>query len=251
MIRTFTNKSILLAALLLPLSFSSCSGSQIEKLDSETKSAKNDITDIRTLLAQHSTAINDIRGELRSLSGKIEEMQHSSSGKTQELEQTISQLKSRVPPPPGVPEDLLNSDEEKIAHIDGAAADQFKKGLSQIRAGDFDGSKLTLTSFISSNPGTAFTDNAMFWLGISHEKLGETDRAIVSFSDVFQKYPAEDMVAPALYFAGDAFLKLGSKNDAIAVFQKLLDEQKNSSYASRAKARLEEIQGPPSRKRNR
>ncbi len=228
-----------------------CADNRVEKLDLQSKSAKGDIADIRSIQAQQSSTISQIQAELRTLAGKVEELQHSSAGKTQELEQTISQLQSRVPPPPGVPEELLNQDEEKIAAITGEAADLFKKALSQVRAGDFEGAKQTFANFVEANPGTAFTDNGLFWLGITYDKLGQYDRAVVSYSDVFQKYPAEDMVAPALYFLADSFLKLGSKNDAILTLRKLIDEQARSAYAAQGRAKLEELQGKPVRKRGR
>jgi len=234
--------SILFGILFLGL-LSACSGNKVEQLDQESKSLKNDLNDLRTLQAQHSSAINEIRTQLRELSGKIEEIQHTSVGKTEELEQTISQLKSRVPPPAGVPEELLNQDEERIASLSGPAADEYKKSLSLIRTGDFEGAKNAFNGFIEKNPGTAFTDNGLFWLGIAYDKLGQYDRAVGSFSEVFQKYPAEDMVAPALFFLSEALLKMGSKSDAILTLQKLVDEHASAPYGVRGKQRLQELQG--------
>jgi TolA-binding protein len=234
---------VFIAGLSTLLALSACAGNKVEQLDQESKSLKNDLTDLRTLQAQHSSAINEIRTQLRELSGKIEEIQHTSVGKTEELEQTISQLKSRVPPPAGVPEELLNQDEERIASLSGAAADDYKKSLSLIRTGDFEGAKQAFTGFIERNPGTAFTDNGLFWLGIAYDKLGQYDRAVGSFSEVFQKYPAEDMVAPALFFLSEALVKMGSKSDAVLTLQKLVDEHTSSQYGVRGKARLQELQG--------
>ncbi|MFN8389370.1 MAG: tetratricopeptide repeat protein [Bdellovibrionota bacterium] len=225
---------------------SGCSDSnRVEKLEQQMKQTQSAISDMRGIQADQGSAINQIRAEVRTLSGKLEEIQHSSQGKTQELEQTISQLKSRVPPPAGVPEELLNQDEEKIGPLNGDAADSFKKGLSQLRAGDFDGARQTLSAFVEANPGTAFTDNGLFWLGITYGKLGQYDRAVVSLSEVFQKYPAEDMVAPALYYLADAFLKLGSKNDAVLTLQKLVDEQGKSPFAAQGRAKLQELDPKP------
>ena len=234
---------LVIAGFVALFAFSACAGNKVEQLEGESKSLKSDLTDLRTLQAQHSSAISELRTQLRELSGKIEELQHTSVGKTEELEQTISQLKSRVPPPAGVPEDLLNQDEERIASLSGAAAEDYKKSLSLIRTGDFEGAKQSFSGFIERNPGTAFTDNGLFWLGIAYDKLGQYDRAVGSFSEVFQKYPAEDMVAPALFFLGESFIKMGSKSDAVLTLQKLVDEHANSQYGVRGKARLQELQG--------
>lgn len=236
---TFLKFALIPAAVLL----SSCAGSKVEEIGQQTKSVKNDLADLRQLQAQQSSAINEIRAELRTLQGRIEELQHTSVGKTAELESTITALQARVPPPPGVPEDLLNADESKIGSITGAAADQYRKALSEVRTGNFDASRQTLTSFVDANPGTAFTDNALFWLGITYDKLNQYDRSIGSFSEVYQKYPAEDMVAPSLYYLSETLVKMGSKNEAVLTLQKLVDEHGSSAFGARGKARLQELSG--------
>ena len=237
-----TLKIILLVSL-AALSFSGCADNKVAEIEATAKSTKSDISDMRTLQAQQSQAINEIRNELRALTGKVEELQHTSSGKTQELEQTLSALRSRVPPPAGVPEELLDADDAKISAIPGPAADQYKKALGLIRSGAFDAARSEFESFAEANPGTAFTDNALFWLGIARDRLGQYDGAVVAFSEVFQKYPAEDMVAPALYYLAEAFQKMGSKQDAILTLQKLVDEKKSSPYAARGREKLQELQG--------
>lgn len=226
-----------------------CSDARVDKLEETVRSMKSDLADVRTLQAQQSTAIGEMRAELHSVTGKVEEVQHVSVGKTQELEQTITKLQSRVPPPAGVPEDLLNQDDERIAALRGASADMYRQALAQIRTGDFESARATLKSFVEQNPGTAFTDNALFWSGIVESRLGADDRAIVAFSEVFQKYPAEDMVPPALYYLADQLIKMGSKQDAILTLQKLVDEQPKSPFASRARERLAELQAGGGRRR--
>ena len=213
------------------------------------KDIQSDFSELRGIQAEHTAAISEIRAELRTVLGKVEELQYVSAGKTQELEKTLQQLGSRVPPPPGVPEKLLNRDEEKIARIQGAAADSFRKGLSLLRAGDFQGSRQVLADFAEANPGTAFTDNALFWLGIIYTKIGQNDRAVVSFSEVYQTYPAEDMVAPALFYLAETFAKGGSKEDAILTFEKLSDEHPRSQFAVKAKQRLRDLKKGRTRRR--
>ncbi len=225
--------------------FTACSDGRITQLEETTRKLKTEIADIRALQAEQTTSLRQIGSEMRSLTGRVEEVQHVSTGKTQELEQTITKLKSRVPPPAGVPEDLLNADDERIAANSGPAAEQYKLALQQIRTGDLESANQTLTSFITSNPGTAFTDNALFWLGITYQKLGKYDQAVGAFSDVFGKYPAEDFVPPSLFYLADTFVKTGAKQDAVLTLQKLLDEHPSSIVTPRAKALLSELQPPP------
>lgn len=226
----------------------SCSNERVLQLEEETRNLKKEVADIRSLQAQQSSSLNEVKSQIRSISGNVEEIQHVSIGKTRELEASISQLKSRVPPPAGVPEDLLNQDDDRIVAIKGESADLYRNALAEVRTGNFEAAKTKLSQFIEANPGTAFTDNAIFWLGIVYEKLGQVDRAIISYSEVFQKYPAEDMVPAALYHLAEAFLKLGSKSDAIVTLQKLIEEHPNSSMASAGIEKLRQLQPQAARR---
>lgn len=237
-----TNLVLLIGVLAVLLT--GCSDGRITQLEETTKKLKAEIADIRSLQAEQTTSLRSMNSELRSLTGRVEEVQHVSTGKTQELEQTISKLKSRVPPPAGIPEALLNEDDERIAPNSGAAADQYRQALQQIRTGDFEAARTTLRSFADSNPGTAFTDNALFWLGIVAQRLGQVDQSVGYFSEVFQKYPAEDFVAPALFYLAESLQKLGSKQDAVLTLQKLIDEHADSPLVPQAKAVLAQLQPP-------
>ena len=249
--RKTTRLALSLLLSLLGVSLLACSDGRIAQLEENTKKLKSEVADIRALQAEQTASLRQLSSDFRSLTGRVEEVQHVSTGKTQELEQTITKLKSRVPPPAGVPEDLLNEDDERIAPNSGPAADQYKQALQQIRTGDFDSAKETLGAFVAANPGTAFTDNALFWLGIVSQRLGKFDQSVTFFSDVFQKYPAEDFVAPALFYLADSLQKLGSKQDAVLTLQKLIDEHPDAPISAKARGVLAELQPPPAPARRR
>ncbi len=213
------------------LMINSCTTAIERRMDKE-------LGDLRGLQADQTIRISEMDQQIRQLTGRLDEVQHLSQGKTQAIEKSLEQLGNRLPPPSGVPEDLFSNDEQKISKIEGPAADLFRRALQTLRSGDFKGAQSNFNAFASQNPGTAFTDNALFWSGLSSMKLGEYDQAVVSFSEVYQKYPAEDMVAPALYFMGESLFALGSGSDGVLTFQKLIDEHPDSEYANKAKSRI-------------
>ncbi len=210
-------------------------GAGIQQLRDDTNKS---LADMRSVQAQHAASIEGLKEDVRRLTGQLEESRHIAIGKTQELEQKLSAFGSRVPPPEGIPTDILELDENLIAPLTGAAADQFRAALQETRAGDLGRALADFKAFSEQNPGTAFSDNALLWSGIISSKLGQNDQAIVYLSDVFQKYPAEDRVAPALYYLGDVFSKAGQNAEAEATFQKLVDEQPRSPYAQKARERI-------------
>lgn len=223
-------------AFLVAASFSACSTSK--GLEERYQS---DIAQVRSVQAEHTAELTQIRQELRQLAGQAEEIQHHARGKTEELERTIQRFSTRVPPPEGVPEDLLNQDEQAIVKNSGEAADLFKNGLQQLRAGDFENSQQTFAHFVELNPDTSFSDNALFWAGVCYEKLGDYGRAIGSYNDVYTRYPAEDRVPAALYRMGESFAQINSINDARDTFKKVADDYPRSSYAPKARARLSKL----------
>jgi TolA-binding protein len=213
------------------LILSACSAGLEKRMD-------RDFREIRSIQAEQTAAITEMRHEIRELTGRLDEIQHQTKGRTTQLESAIQQLGTRVPPPSGVPAKLLALDEQRITPIKGAAADMYRDALRLLRNGEFEQAHASFTEFAKRNPGTAFTDNAFFWSGISSMKLDRYERAIGEFSDVYEKYPAEDMVAPALYYMADALFHLGLGNDGVLTLQKLLDDHPDSEYAKKAKERL-------------
>lgn len=197
--------------------------------------------ELRAVQADHTAQMADLKTDVRRLQGLIEEFQHSSSGKAAELEKTLQAVQSRVPPPPGVPEDLLNRDDSSLSGNSSPAAEMYRQNLQRLRGGQYDLARQGFEAFIQQNPGTAFTDNAYFWLGVIAEQQGQLDRAVSSYSDVFKKFPAEDMVPAAFFRLAETFNKLGSKGDALLTFQKLVDEFPRSAYASQAQTRIKEL----------
>ena len=197
-----------------------------------------EVRGLRTHQADQSNTINELREEIRQLRGAQQEIQYNSNDKARELEATIQKLGSRVPPPPGIPENLLVADEKKISTHAGASADSYKLALATIRAGDFSKAYQMFNSFLATNPKTAFSDNAIFWKGIIAKNQAQFDQAVLHFSEVFQKFPAEDMVPASLYYMAEALQDAGARDDGKLTLEKLVEEHPNSSFAIRAKAIL-------------
>lgn len=242
MYRGFRDAS-LLVCVVGGLGLSGCSTERLDRLEAQ-------IRDIRSTQADHSSSIDELRAGINQLSGKVEETRYTAVGKAQELESKLQRFGSRVPPPSGVPVELLEDDEKKISRNSGAAADLFRQGLGLLRSGDLEGAKSIFEQFLSENPDTTYSDNALFWIAICQSKLGQSDRAIVSYSDVVKKFPAEDRAAASLYSLGEEFVKMQSTNDAVLSFQKLVDDYPRSEFAGKSRARLAELRPAPATKKS-
>jgi len=219
----------------LSLGLISCSGNKLKQ------EVDRDMSQIRNMQAEHTATIESLSSEIRRLSGRLDEIQHHSRGRTAELEKTLERVSSRVPPPSTVPADLLGKDENMISAQAGEAAKQYTLALRKLRGADFRGAASLFKKFVEENPETAFSDNALFWLGVCSESSGNLGGAVSYYNDAFTKFPAEDFVQPALYHLGKVFQKMGSKQESMDVFQKLSEDFPQGSYASRARAEIDSL----------
>jgi tol-pal system protein YbgF len=208
----------------------SCSG-QINALN-------NNLEQLRTVQAEMTTKISELQSNVNLLTGRVEELEYKLKGQTEQIERKLDLVSSRVPPPEGVPEDLLNSDEEALKLNTGKSATSFKVGLSQIRTGDFKAAQQTFLAFVVNNPNTAYTDNALFWIGITWELNDNYDQAIVAYNDAYQRFPAEDYAPVAIYQISECFRKMNDSNNMRLMLQKLSDEYPKSKYAGLANDKL-------------
>lgn len=197
-----------------------------------------DLSQIRAIQAENIASIENLTSEVRNLSGKVEEMQHSSQGKAQELEKTLAQVSSRVPPPAIVPVSLLEKDEKLISREVGAAAREYSLALRKLRAADFSGAQNGFREFVNQNPQTSFSDNAIFWVALCYESFGDYARAITYYSDVFTNYSKDDFAPAALYRLGENFLKMGSSFEAKDAFLKLKEDFPRSEFSLKAEEKL-------------
>ncbi len=226
-----------IAILLLLLVMCSCSSGKLKQ------EVNRDFSQVRNVQAEHTATIESLQSEIRRLSGRLDEMQHHSQGRTAELEKTLERVSSRVPPPSTVPGQLLERDERLIAAQAGEAARQYTLALRKLRGADFRGASSIFTSFVKENPQTAFSDNALFWLGVCAESSGDLGGAVSFYNDAFSSFPAEDFVEPALFHLGKVFQKMGSRQEASDVFSKLKEDYPRGAYANQADEELRNLKG--------
>ena len=211
------------------------------KLDKRTLENQRAIADIRTLQAEQTVAFNQLEHRTRELIGKVEELEFLARGKTAQLEARLDRFSMRVPPPEGVPEDLLNEDEERISLDRADSANEFRRGLQLLRVGNFEEAIGAFNAYRRSPSSPAFLDNAAFWIGIGQEKLGNYDRSIVTYSEVADQFPSSDRAAVCLYRLAGVFAKIGEKENARVTYQKLIDDHPRNEFSELARKKLRRL----------
>jgi tol-pal system protein YbgF len=236
----FEKKYFIGLGLLATLSFSACAN-QGSGADSQLM---KEVRDMRLQQAEQGSNIEELKNQVRELNGKLEEVQFAGARPTQPAgtgyNGNARMKEGAATVAAGVSPLLISQDEQAIARISGPAADLFRSGLNQVKVGGFSDSLRTFGKFVVENPGTAFTDNGMYWLGVSYDQLGQYDLAIEKYSMIYKDYPAEDRAPDALLNLGESFLKIGDKTAAIDSWNIIIDEYGNTEVAKRAKIRIQE-----------
>lgn len=227
-------------SLALPL-LSGCSGmqEQIDRLDSA-------VDDIRSIQAEHSQQIVAAQQDVRTLRGRLEELEYAQSkrigSEVDVLKSQISNLKRRVPPPAVVPVSTLEQDEGFAKTLPSDIAGRFSRALELIRDGNFSEAIPLLQTCLDASVGQPFTPQIYFWLGISYEGLGDNRNALLAYNQIVNLFGKHQRVPQALLRQASVFNRLGDPKTARITLKKLVNDHPGTPEAVQASRQLQDLQ---------
>jgi tol-pal system protein YbgF len=192
--------------------------------------------------AELQAGLDALRLENQTLSGRLEDVSHSSAELKEEMALVRDDLGLKI----SALEDQLKG--TKSAHTAQAAKqaaqtpeDVYRQGVDLIRKGRYEEGRQALQQFLADNPKHSLAVNASYWVGEAYFGEKEYENAILQFQDVIQKYGDHPKVASALLKQGITFQTLGDKQSAKAILQKLVNTFPMSDEAKTAKERLKTL----------
>ena len=207
--------------------------------------AERDISDLRAFQAEQTSQLNSLQEELRSISGRVEQLEYGQNrkigGDLTKLQEDLSSLKRRVPPPPIVPLSELESDEGRVSNSENEAGRFLYNGLSSIRDGKFDEARSMFSEAEASGRDSEIFPLAVFWRGVASEGLGDHKEALKAYYELSSSYPKHPRAALSLLRQGSVLIRMGDSSTARLTYQKLVAEYPKSSEAQAAKDRLKDI----------
>ena len=93
-------------------------------------------------------------------------------------------------------------------------------------------------AYLKTQPESALSENALYWIGESYAGLGKRQDAVDTFKELLAKYPASARKPTALYKMGIIYEEAKDLKTARAFFEQLIKEFPNSNEAVLAKNRL-------------
>lgn len=232
--------------------------SRVNKL-SETATAKED-SDRNESAELHAT-IDQIRGNIQSLRGKVEEAEYAMRQQQSSVQATGGEQFGRM----GRIEAVSQKNEDRLFRIEQylnlessgrtparpIAAPATPKVLTQdehyrsakqtFDRADYESARVKFGTFLKKYPKSENADNAQFWIGETYYREKWYEKAILEYQKVIETYPKGNKVQASLLKQGLAFLNLGDKSNSRLILKELVKKYPKSNEAKVALQKLKNI----------
>lgn len=212
----------------------------------------------RQALAELDAELDDLRGQIRELAGKLEETQRIALRSLEEARRARREAAATA-----VGSATPNAARKASGSGDGASAGgaaaavaragedatlseeikSYQAGIAAWRSRDYRSCIDRFRGFLQTYASSSRADDAAFWIADCHYKQGEFKNAVLRFDDVVRNYPTGNRAPDALYRQGESLLKLGPgfREAARRAFERVLKEYPDSARAVEAKKQLEAV----------
>jgi len=232
---------------------------------------------MRSSQAGFQSDLDQMQGEIRRLSGRLEENEHllkraverdlsdqdSMKAAVSRLSDKMATLEAMVeqqhrylglePPAPKPKEaeaqaPAVAAKEEPKAKPGPAPAQQpavskeadlYEKSLALYREGKYEQAVDGFKELLRTYPKSDRADNAQFWIGEAHMALKQYEQAILAYQEVIKKYPKGNKAANATLRQAMAFLEINDKTSAKLLLSKVVKTYPGSNEAKIAQKKLD------------
>jgi tol-pal system protein YbgF len=119
----------------------------------------------------------------------------------------------------------------------------YDQGMTLVRQEKSEEGRKLLTEFMQTDPKSALTPNAIYWMGESYFVDKNYAQAILTFKDVTRRFPKHHKAAAALLKIAMCYQQMGEKDNATLYLRALLREHPKSEPAPAARKMLAELGG--------
>jgi tol-pal system protein YbgF len=247
--------------------------SEIELRDAEERRRRDEMARaretneqaLRQMSASLRAQIDELREEVRTLNGRVEELEHSQRAKgqgaagdtgekprddrmarleesnqqyAQRLARIEDQLKIEPAAAPKPPESRIKPESATRVPSEDELYTRAKQAFDQ---GNTVQARKGFEELIQRYPTSASADNAQFWIGETFFREKAYEKAILEYQKVIEKYPKGNKVPSALLKQGHAFLALGDKVNSRLILEEVVRKYPGTPEAKQASDKLKEI----------
>jgi tol-pal system protein YbgF len=200
--------------------------------------------------ARMQLQITQMQEQMRSMNGRVEEVQHRIMVLEQRLDRMSEDLEVRLlaiedalaggaqstAPPAG--EARPENGGSEVATMgtlgtipavpDGTPREQYDYAYSLLKKHQWIEGRGALQAFLEKNPDHGLADNAAYWLGETYYINKQYKDAAKAFLEGYKNYPKSDKAPDNLLKLGKSLAALNQPDKACTTYAKLLDDYPNS-----------------------
>lgn len=255
---------------------------QVIALNKRVKSLEdtldNRLGPMRSSQAGFQSDLDAMQGEIRRISGRLEENEHllkraverdlsdqdSMKAAVSRLSEKMTTLEAMVeqqhrylglepPPKPKAAEvqaPAVALKQEPAAKPGPAPVQQtavsretdlYETSLALYRDGKYEQAIDGFRELLKTYPKSDRADNAQFWIGEAHMALKQYEQAILAYQEVIKKYPKGNKAANATLRQAMAFLEINDKTSAKLLLTKVVKNYPGSNEAIIAQKKLDTL----------
>jgi tol-pal system protein YbgF len=218
---------------------------------------------LRNQSAGQHVIIDELRNEIATLNGRIEETNYLLKQKIKTLQGSHDKRENQL----AKIDKITSLNKDRITHLEQYLNFETEETDSKIKAksdtkpsGEFGGKlsedgiyRLAKKAFDQDNletaregfqkiikeyPKSRHADNAQFWIGEIYYREKWYEKAILEYQKVIEKYPKGNKVQSSLLKQGFAFYNIGDKANARLILKELIKKHPKSNEAKVAKQKL-------------
>jgi len=202
-------------------------------------------------LIQMTQQLDGLQNEIRSLRGRIEELQNDNVKLRKEQRDLYADLDKRLADASAAAAAATAAAAAASANASQAPApaaldeqSQYNRALEEIRTRNYAAAVDTLRNLAAAVPNGTLADNTQYWLGEAYYSLQDYDQAAAAFQGVMTNWPSSRKVPDALLMLGSTQAKQNKTAAARTTLQQVIARYPDSDAARKATERLAELPRP-------
>jgi len=216
-------------------------------------------SDFREQYAEVKANTNKIRHEVRTMTGRLEEIEYHlkkkttfkdsgrpekpmvNSGDLAQLKNRLIRIEEYLGMEPYVESTASTSAGNQTDTSDNPENKLYLDAKRSYDEGEYETSRILFVKFLKNYPKSDNADNAQFWIAEIFYKDKWYEKAILEYQKVIEGYPTGDKLPNALLKQGMAFLMLNDKSNAKLIFSELTKKFPDSKEAEIARKKISDL----------
>jgi tol-pal system protein YbgF len=190
------------------------------------------------LLQQKIKAMEAEEGQRKIQLNRLEEISRLNKNRVIRIEQYLN-LESSASAPEGF-KGKQGAETQSTAAVNAQLPENemYRLAKQAFDQGELNAAREGFTNFIKRFPKSANADNAQFWVGETYFREKWYEKAILEYQVVIEKYPRGNKVQASLLKQGLAFFNIGDKTNSRLRLKELVQKYPQSNEARIARQKL-------------